>query len=340
MMDYDAQEGYQTPDVDLEGFSSRSMFEFTKQHPYVWKNFRTSRIFSESDISGNAEERKRTLIKNSIKMYQEIDLPSKLNAFFAQQEREKVERAALKEKQRFDAEQKKAEDARKQAAIAAKKKQEAEVAEAAAAKVRAQLAAAAEKKRKEEIAIRKKLQQQQAAATRQRNKRIAASSAEAVLLEDILSYEKVASEYLEDIFKAIKVFKPVLMSILTDASDPDKVKTAQVYKQTLKGIRTMLKNLSKKPYTYAGGGTVLSRLDNSSSGYSRLLGLSDVIFRDLYNLMQSFYYKISQERYRSQDPFLSVRIDPPFDVVTDYNLNIESEFLDMQDVLLRAMGNV
>ena len=101
----------------------------------------------------------------------------------------------------------------------------------------------------------------------------------------------------------------------------------------------MLKNLSKKPYTFYGGsgGTVLSRLDDSSSGYSRLLGLSDVIFRDLYNLMQSMEYEINQERYRSQDPNIAVRIDPPFDVVTDYNLNIKSDFLDMQDVLLRAM---
>ena len=93
MIDYEAQEKYQEPDIELETFSKRNMFDFTKQHPYLWKDFKSLMIADRDDIMGTNEEINKLLISNSLKMYKELDLPAQLNSFFDQEKSEKEEAA-------------------------------------------------------------------------------------------------------------------------------------------------------------------------------------------------------------------------------------------------------
>jgi len=316
MMDYDAQSGYETPDVDLESFSTRSMFEFTKAHPYAWEDFKTTTITKWEDISSDKEEARKILISNSLKMYKELDI----NSIYAQLASDEEKRKKAQEERR----RKKAERTEM-----LRQRTEANKLKRAAAREKYKAAQAAEAARLAAIEAeeRKKKDKELAAASKARNIRIQEQGIGEVFVNDILSYKLTAPQDLQSYFVAIEAFKPVIKAIVDDTSNPK----SKLYKQALKGMKTRLKNLAKSGEIYdlrAGGQW------GTSPGYRQLRGLIEPIFEDLLEELREIEHLIGYQRSIAGDPNLYVAIPSPFDKVTKYNLNDENELFDMRDLIL------
>jgi len=297
MIDYEAQEKFQVPDIELETFSKRKMFDFTKQHPYLWKDFKSLMITARSDLKGTNEEINKLLISNSLKMYKELDLS--VNSFFDQEKSEK-EKREIENQERQRRKEARAEEIRINTEKNRKKREAAE---------------AEAKAKRDNMSDAKKAN-------------IQSTGINNYLINDILSYKQKSSEDLQPFFKVIEAYKPVISAIVNDNSNPK----SSVYVAALKGIKTRLKNLEKTGELVSLGGP--KGAWSASPGYKQLLGLSSPIFEDLREELRDIEYHIEYQRHIASDPNLYVPIPPPFDKVTEYNLNVDSNLFDMRDLIL------